>query len=308
MPSASANLCLPHTLIKHRLSLAIAALLLTVTLGMTTASANGIASNVADAGAASAAAETLLLEIRVLGRDLDGIFEVERRPDGLLLVPQEAWAQARLVPAGAVHTLAGGQSGYALNAVPGVIYQIDRSRLILDISAPAEAFDTTQMSLAAGRAPAPGSALPGVYLDYDLSATHAYGDTRIGALLESVVFRHDSALVVGAAFRSSSHATELIRTDTYWRKTIRKACRRWWSVTRSAAAACGASQSVSAACAFPRLQFGSGLCQLSNAVDLRRSGVALDRRCADQQPLQYLGRGPHRRVRAQQRTHRDRCR
>lgn len=164
------------------------------------------------------APETLLVEIRVLGRDLDGIFEVESHPNGQLVVPEEVWTEARLVPAGAAFNMAAGQRGYALDAVPGMDYQIDRSRLILAISAPPAAFDASQVRLADGRSAAPAVSPPGAYLDYDLSATDAFGGHSVGALLESVVFRRSSAFVVGAAFRSDAVDTALVRTDAYWRK------------------------------------------------------------------------------------------
>jgi outer membrane usher protein len=203
-----------------------AGLLLALALGTLAAAVGnlaGAAEATRDDGAdaattATTAAETLLLEIRVLGRDLAGIFEVERGGDGQLVVPQEAWVLARLAPAGTLITLASGQRGYALDAVPGVSYQIDRSRLILEISAPPAAFDASHVLLADGRSPPPVASGPGAYLDYDVSATHAFGASSIGSLLEGVVFRHDSAFVAGGAFRSDSRDARLLRTDAYWRK------------------------------------------------------------------------------------------
>lgn len=162
--------------------------------------------------------ELLLLEIKVLGRGLEGIFEVEQRADGQLLLPEAVWTQARMLPAGAAYLQTNGQRSYALDAVSGVEYHIDRSRLVLEISAPAAAFDTAQVSLYDGR-PAPPSSSPlGVYLDYDLSLTRAQDYNRSGALFEAVAFGDDSAAVVGGAWRGDPHDRALVRSDAYWRK------------------------------------------------------------------------------------------
>lgn len=197
--------CVPHA----RLRMAVAGLLLAI---------GSMATHGAVADAPSAIAEMLLLEIQVLGRGLEGIFEVERQADGQLVLPEEAWTQARLVPAGAVFTLADGRRGFALDAVPGLSYQIDRSRLVLEISAPPGAFDTSQLTLYDERSPPPSSSPPGAYLDYDLSSTNEHGFNRVGALFEGVAFAHDSALVIGAALRTDPRDTALVRNDAYWRK------------------------------------------------------------------------------------------
>ena len=172
----------------------------------------------ADANSQLAQPETLLVEITVLGRGLEGIFEVERRPDGKLVMPEEAWAQARMVPAGPAFPLAGGQRGYALDAVVDLSYTIDRSRLLLEIEAPPAAFDASRRDLHEGDSLQPAASPPGAYLDYDVSSTHAYGTRLVGALLEGVAFAGDSSLVLGAAFRSGPRDTALVRNETFWRR------------------------------------------------------------------------------------------
>lgn len=163
-------------------------------------------------------AETLLLDIQVLGRPLQGIFEVERAVDGHLIMPADAWSQARLRPSSDAIAMANGQSGYALDAVPGLTYEVDPSQLILKIRAPAAAFDASTVEIYGRQTPALADAAPGAYLDYEASATHAGERNSFGAVVEGVVFNGGSALVAGAVIRGDDRQTDFVRTDTYWRK------------------------------------------------------------------------------------------
>lgn len=166
----------------------------------------------------AAGVEFLLVEVQVLDRRMDGLFEVERLASGQLLVPTELWTQARLLPAGTVLTLSGGQPGYLLDAVPGMHYQIDRARLLLQIDPPPQAFDSFQLTLGAERSAVAAPATAGGYLSYDFSTTHAGGLSSVGAVLEAVVFNRSGAFVSGAVVRSDERVSEIIRTDSYWRR------------------------------------------------------------------------------------------
>jgi outer membrane usher protein len=165
-------------------------------------------------------AEVLLLDVRVNDKALAGIVRVERLADGRLALPAELWAEARLKPAGEPVTLLDGTRGYALEAAPGVVYKLDRSRLALDITAPAAAFDSTLLSLRdALNAPTPPPL--GAYLNYDLSATRAeHASTRYGALVEVVGFGRWGALVASGVVRADEQTQSTIRLDTYSRTDL----------------------------------------------------------------------------------------
>jgi outer membrane usher protein len=165
-------------------------------------------------------AETLLLDIRVNDKPLAGIARVERLADGRLALPAELWTQARLKPAGQPVTLSDGTHGHVLEAAPGIVYRLDRSRLALDITAPAAAFDSTLLSLRnALHAPTPPPL--GAYLNYDLTATRAErSSTRHGAFLEGVGFGRWGALVASSVVRADERTHSTIRLDTYWRTDL----------------------------------------------------------------------------------------
>jgi len=128
-----------------------------------------------------------------------------------------AWTEARLRPAGESVRLADGRPGYALEAIPGADYKLDRSRLTLAIAAPAAAFDSTVLALS-GKGASPATTPPGFYLNYDLSATRAQDtQTSYGAIVEGVAFSRWGAFVTSGALRHDFGPLTSVRLDTYWR-------------------------------------------------------------------------------------------
>lgn len=166
-------------------------------------------------------AETLLLDVSVNDQSLEGIVIVERNDDGRLMLSADDWARARLKPASAAVTLADGRIAYALDAVAGLHYDLDRSVLTLKVSAPADAFNATGMPFTMPARPGPQSPPAGFYLDYDLSSTHdRNGRGSHGALLEGVAFNRFGTWVSGLAWRSTDGGGAALRTDTFWQRDL----------------------------------------------------------------------------------------
>ncbi len=164
--------------------------------------------------------ETLLLDVEVNGAPLPGIVSAERLADGRLVLPTAAWKAARLRPAGELVSTAEGERGYALDAVPGLTYRVDRSRLKLAISAAPEAFEGTRVPIPGESLVSPNPAPPGAYLNYDVTATRGEAKKQYGALLEGVIFSRWGSLVSGAAARGDERTDHVVRTETYWRMDL----------------------------------------------------------------------------------------
>lgn len=165
----------------------------------------------------SSQVELLFLDVRVNGHSLPGIIRAERTNNRLVL-PRETWREARLTAAGELVPMGDGGGGYALEASPGVVYQLNRSKATLEITAPPAAFDATALSLAKSRSLPTGPSPLGGYLTYDVSADRAEGSaSNYGALLEAVGFGPYGAVVADVAIIRDGETRSLIRTDTYWR-------------------------------------------------------------------------------------------
>lgn len=182
----------------------------------------GVASEAAKGGvnANTGQAETLLLDIRINGIALPDVVRVERLSDGRLALPRQTWESTRLlVPDGGLLSLPDGQSGYALDAVPGLDYVLDRSQLALSITAPAAAFRTLSLALNKGVVVPPLPSATGVYLNYDLSSTLSSGSGGHyhAAFFEGVAFNSRGALMTGVLARRENAGSGLVRTETWWR-------------------------------------------------------------------------------------------
>lgn len=165
--------------------------------------------------------ELLLVDVTINGQRLKNVVRAEQLTGGALLLPAEAWAETRLIVPAQALTLSDGTLGYALEAVPGATYRINRQTLGLEIAAPATAFVGSTLGLQGNAAVSPQRQQPGAMLNYDISMAHDNGSTSGGATLEAVAFNGlgnivTSALISGTA-DGGSGGTTASRLDTYWR-------------------------------------------------------------------------------------------
>ena len=163
--------------------------------------------------------EVLLLDVRINSQPLADVVRVEQWSDGALLLPADAWAEARLAPLAQGRALSDGTPAYALEAIPGATYRINRQSLSLEINAPASAFVGSTLALQGVQAEPPPRPQPGVLLNYDLSvARDSAGEPfTSGALLEAVAFSRFGNLVSSALVRDDGKTRSATRLDTFWR-------------------------------------------------------------------------------------------
>lgn len=166
--------------------------------------------------------QTLLLDVTANGWKLGDIIRVEKLAGGRLVLPADAWKKARLRPSGEKLKLPDGDHGYALDSVPGLTYKLDRSRLALAITAPAEAFESSALAHAGrGGEVTPNQAPPGFYFNYNLTGTRsADSPLSYGAFLEGVAFNGMGSLVANGVLRGDDNRRGIIRTDTFFQKDL----------------------------------------------------------------------------------------
>ncbi|HVZ45628.1 MAG TPA: fimbria/pilus outer membrane usher protein [Ramlibacter sp.] len=162
--------------------------------------------------------ETLLVELQVNGEPVPGIFRVDRLADGRLVVPDAAWQAARLRPAGESISQSGGEPGHALEAVPGLSYRVDRGHLMLFVTAPAAAFETSSLRMTGGAVVPTDAAVPGAYLNYDIHATRADRAATYTGLFEGVFFNRWGSFSAAAAVTAEGNSRRAVRTETFHRR------------------------------------------------------------------------------------------
>jgi outer membrane usher protein len=163
------------------------------------------------------APEVLLVDVFVNGQQLKDVVRAEQLSGGPLLLPAEAWTEARLTPLPQFAALSDGTPAYALDAVPGATYHINRQNLVLAINAPATAFVGSTLGLQDSLAAPPPRPQPGVMLNYDLSLSHSVGTASSGAMLEAVAFNGFGTVVTSALVSDTGSSRSATRLDTYWR-------------------------------------------------------------------------------------------
>ena len=161
----------------------------------------------------------LLLEVTINNQRLADVVRVEQWPGGALLLPAEAWIEARLAPPLQARRLNDGRQGYALEDVPGAAYRLNRQSLSLEINAPATAFVGSTLELQDMPAGPTARPQPGVLLNYDLSVQRGAGGGPLtgGVALEAVAFSRLGNFVGSALVRNDGTQRTAERLDTFWR-------------------------------------------------------------------------------------------
>ncbi|MFT5644625.1 MAG: outer membrane usher protein [Janthinobacterium sp.] len=164
-------------------------------------------------------ADVLLLDVSINDQPLADVVMVEQMPGGPLLLPLDAWSAARLLPLAqtGLSMQSDGTPAYALDAVAGATWNIDRRTMRIDIHAPAGAFIASAFGAPDAVALAPPRPQPGFMLDYDLllSRSAGGGASSGGAMLEAVAFSGLGNIVTSVL--TSSTDRSVTRLDTYWR-------------------------------------------------------------------------------------------
>ena len=159
----------------------------------------------------------MLLDVVVNGRRLRDVVQAERIGDGRLVLPAEVWDEAGLRSAGSQIPLPGGATGYALEAVDGLIYTVDRRQQALNVTAPPSAFVGHTLEGRAVLAAPPPRPRPGVLLNYDMSANlQTGGSGGAGANLEGIYFGPFGSFVSSMLVNDAQGRTRARRLDTFW--------------------------------------------------------------------------------------------
>lgn len=162
------------------------------------------------------AGEEVWLAVRINQQELAETALLLRRNDGRLLVRGEDLQRWRLRLPDVAPRSHGGEAYYPLDALRGLSYQMDESSQALVVDAAPGLFVATALKGAAAGFTVPTAAPPGGFLNYDVFANHAQGQTKTSGLLELGGFGGWGAGVSSFLARDLGGDTPFIRLDTTW--------------------------------------------------------------------------------------------
>lgn len=166
------------------------------------------------------ATKSLLLQVILNGQSVSEIIRAEQLSDGRLVIPDTAWRAMRLRPLRESISMSENRIGYAVESIVGARYTVDMRNMVVLITVPPEAFDDVIVHPGLTDQMSPKPVSPGIYLNYDLSATRTNDATPYGALIEGIGFNHWGSGVLGLVLRDAKPTHEILRTETYWQTDL----------------------------------------------------------------------------------------
>ena len=165
------------------------------------------------AAARAGALEELWLAVSINRQD--PVVTLLLRADGRLFARRSDFERWRLRLPQAAPLWHGGEAYYALDALPGIVHEMDTGAQTLAIQAPAALFLATSR-FARPALPAPTLSPPGAFLNYDFVAQRIMGRTRVDGLIELGAFNGAGVGTATALARDLEGRARLIRLETTW--------------------------------------------------------------------------------------------
>jgi outer membrane usher protein len=166
--------------------------------------------------AESSTFEELVLEVRVNSQETAEMLVVLRDADGQFWFDQRDLDRLRVhVPGNNTHEQ-GGQSYYALTSVLGVQSQFDELTAMLQLQLPAAMFSRSELQVVQKAAKPLLPAAIGTFLNYQLSAEHAFGNFDTGVYAELGFFSPWGVVSSTQTVRHVEGKTRGLRLDTVW--------------------------------------------------------------------------------------------
>ncbi|MET0229714.1 MAG: fimbria/pilus outer membrane usher protein [Rhodanobacteraceae bacterium] len=139
-----------------------------------------------------------------------------RRKDGRLWVREADLDQWRLTGPRGPALFHAGERFHALDAMPGLVYELDEPHQLLRVDAPAILFASTVLEGEVTNYRLPPPAPPGGFFNYDISSQHARGREQSGGLFEVGVFNAQGVGTTDFVARDYGFAARTVRLDTTW--------------------------------------------------------------------------------------------
>ena len=160
------------------------------------------------------AADEILLDVFINQQRKDTV--VLLRSDGRLFAGAEDLRRWRVRLPEANPLTHYGEDFYALDALEGLTYRLDESTQTLAMQVPPGLFDATRLMGKETKFSAPNPASLGGFLNYDVTANHAQGQTNTNGLLELGGFGSWGTAQTSILALDLNGQASAIRLDTTW--------------------------------------------------------------------------------------------
>ena len=160
------------------------------------------------------AADEILLDVFINQQRKDTV--VLLRSDGRLFAGAEDLRRWRVRLPEANPLTHYGEDFYALDALEGLTYRLDESTQALAMQVPPGLFDATRLMGKETKFSAPNPASLGGFLNYDVTANHAQGQTNTNGLLELGGFGSWGTAQTSILASDLNGQASAIRLDTTW--------------------------------------------------------------------------------------------
>jgi outer membrane usher protein len=164
--------------------------------------------------AEQAAIEEAVLEVTLEAGTPGETMVVLRGPGAAVYLDADDFSKLRLLLPDSPPIEHEGRRYYSPAAIRGCRIEIDEARQRLVITAPAAAFETTRLSVAARPRPGLTPASPGAFFNYQVYAQQVEGQSSVGTFDELGLFAGAGVLTSTAVGRSGAGSASLVRLDT----------------------------------------------------------------------------------------------
>ena len=170
------------------------------------------------AGDTALVADELLLDLFINQKRKDTVLLL--RSDGRLFAGAQDLRRWRLRLPDTNPLTLDGEDFYALDALAGLTYRLDEFTQTLAVQAPPSLFDATRLMGKESGFSSPSLASPGGFLNYNVFANHAQGQTNTNGLLELGGFGSWGTAQTSILAIDLNRQASAIRLDTTWTRDL----------------------------------------------------------------------------------------
>lgn len=158
----------------------------------------------------------LLVAVHINHQTLDKVALILKNQEGQIFIRVRDIAYWRLATSTLVPFVYKEERYYRLGALPGITYQLDMAKMMLNISSPANLFKKTEIALPKAELNIQRPDKLGAYLNYDVNIPSVRKDFSLNTLFDGGVFGPYGVFTGNALAKTLNQQSEIIRLNSTW--------------------------------------------------------------------------------------------